>query len=101
MATIATALVMSPNMTSIPARSLHKRADFSRPYEHPIPKTEWADSYTVKQMDQYLEAHIDALHMCSVVIEQAERNTERFDRLFHTYFRPDDREIVLSKFLLH
>jgi len=81
------------------ATSLQKRTAFSQPYEHPIPMTEH-NTYTVEQMDQYLEAHIDALHMCSVIIEQAERNTDRFNRIFPLYFKPDDREIVVGKFLL-
>jgi hypothetical protein len=82
------------------ASSLHKRTDFSQPYQHPIPHTYMKNSYTVEQMDQFLEAHLDVLHMCSVVIEQAERNTDRFDRIFREYFKPDDRELVLGMFLL-
>lgn len=78
---------------------MRKRATFSQPYEHPIPMTDWENTYTVEQLDQYLEGHTEALHICSAIIEQAERNTARFNRIFRQYFKPDDREKVLGKFL--
>ena len=58
------------------------------------------NTYTSQQMDQYLEAHTDALHICSVITEQAERKTDRFERIFRQYFKPDDRELVVGKYLL-
>lgn len=82
------------------APSLQKRTAFSQPYEHPMMIMDWDNTYTVEQMDQFLEAHIDALHLCSVVIEQAERDTDSFNRIFREYFKPDDRELVVGKFLL-
>ena len=79
--------------------SLNKRAPFSRPYKYPIPKVE--ENYIhIELRDQYLDAHIDALHLCSVVIEQATRDPNRFDKIFREYFKPDDRELVLGKHLL-
>lgn len=79
--------------------SLNKRAPFSRPYKYPIPKVE--ENYIhIDLRDQYLDAHIDALHLCSVVIEQATRDPNRFDKIFREYFKPDDRELVLGKHLL-
>lgn len=79
--------------------SLHKRALFSRPYEHPIPDANDL-TYTLEQRDKMLEAHIEALHLCSVVIEQATRNPDRLNKVFRGYFNPGDRELVLSKYLL-
>jgi hypothetical protein len=79
--------------------SLYKRALFSRPYEHPIPDASDL-TYTLEQRDKMLEAHIEALHLCSVVIDQATRNPDRFDKVFRAYFNPGDRELVLSKYQL-
>jgi hypothetical protein len=82
------------------ALSLQKRTAFSQPYEHPIPRTDFHSNYPVELMDLYLEAHRDALHICSVIIEEAERNTDRFNRIFGLYFKPEDRDLILSMFLL-
>lgn len=79
--------------------SLHKRALFSRPYEHPIPDASDL-TYTLEQRDKMLEAHIEALHLCSVVIDQATRNPDRFNKVFRAYFNPGDRELVLSEYPL-
>lgn len=78
------------------ALSLHKRTAFSQPYEHPTPRTD-LNHYTVGKMDRFLQGHIDALHICSAVIEQATCNPDRFDRIFGEYFRPEDRRQVLGK----
>jgi hypothetical protein len=78
------------------ALSLHKRTAFSQPYGHPVPRTD-SNTYTVGEMDQLLQGHIDALHICSVVIEQATCDPDRFDRIFGQYFRPEDRRQVLGK----
>ena len=82
------------------APSLHKRTAFSQPYQHPIPKTNVDNTYTVEQMDQFLEGHIDALQLCRVAIKQSTKNPARFDKIFRQYFRPNDRELVISKFML-
>jgi hypothetical protein len=80
--------------------SLNKRAAFSHSYKHPIPNTNVDNTYTVEQMDQFLEGHIDALNICSVVIKEATRNAKRFDKIFRQYFNADDRNFVLGKILL-
>jgi len=80
--------------------ALQKRTAFSQPYEYPIPNTNVDNTYTVQQMDQFLQGHLDALLICLVVIEQAACNDERFDRIFREYFKPEDRTPVLGKPLL-
>jgi hypothetical protein len=75
---------------------LHKRTAFSQPYEHLIPRTD-LNTYTVGEMDRFLQGHIDALHICSVIIEQATCDPDRFGRIFGQYFRPEDRRQVLGK----
>jgi hypothetical protein len=63
-----------------------------------VPSYEWY--FSIERRDKFLDAHIDALHLCSVVIEQATRNPDHFDKIFREYFKPDDREIVLGKYLM-
>jgi len=98
-ATIANALVIKPNITSRSSLSHLKRTAFTRPYSHPIPSTDDGNpnTYTVQEMDQFREGHVDAMYMCSVVIEQATRNSARYNRIFGEYFQPADRELVLSQ----
>ena len=81
------------------ASSLHKRTAFSQPYQHPIPNTNVDNTYTVEQMDQFLEGHIDALQLCRVAIKQSTKNPTRFDKVFREYFDPNDRALVISKSL--
>lgn len=81
--------------------SLHKRTAFSQPYQHPIPKTNVDNTYTVEQMDQFLKGHVDALQLCRVAIKQSTKNPARFDKIFRQYFAPKDHALVISKFLLH
>jgi hypothetical protein len=98
-AMIANALVITPNVTSTSSLSHLKRTAFTRPYSHPIPSTDDGNpnTYTVQRMDQFREGHVDAMYICSVVIEQATRNSARFDRIFGEFFQPADRELVLSE----
>jgi hypothetical protein len=79
---------------------LQKRTAFSQPYRYPIPKTNVDNTYTVDQMDQFLEGHVDALQLCRVVIKQSTKNPTGFDKIFREHFAPKDRELVISKFLL-
>ena len=82
------------------ASSLHKRTAFSMTYDHPILNTNVDNTYTVQQMDQYLQSHIDAMAISLIVIEQATCDRDRFDRIFRQYFKPEDRRPVLGKSLL-
>lgn len=79
---------------------LDKRLAFSQAYQHPVPKTNIDNTYTVEQMDQFLEGHIDALQLCRVAIKQSTKNPTRFDKVFREYFDPNDRALVISKFLI-
>ena len=80
--------------------SLDKRTAFSQAYQHPIPKTNVDNTYTVEQMDQFLGGHIDALQLCRVALKQSTKNPTRFDKIFREYFDPNDRALVISKFLI-
>jgi hypothetical protein len=66
-----TAKRQTPRHEIQPASSLQKRTTFSQPYDYPIPNTNVDNTYTVQQMDQFLQGHLDALLICLVVIEQA------------------------------
>jgi hypothetical protein len=89
----------TPRLETQSASLLHKRTAFSQPYQHPIPKTNVDNTYTVEQMDQFLEGHIDALQLCRVAIKQSTKNPTRFDKVFREYFDPNDRALVISKSL--
>jgi hypothetical protein len=83
------------------APSLQKRTAFSQPYQYPIPNTNNKfNTYTVEEMDKFRAAHIDALNICSVVINEATRNPKRFDKIFREYFSLEDRKLVLGQFSL-
>jgi len=99
-AMVANALVINPNTTSTTTLPLLKRTAFTRPYSYPIPNTNNDNTYTVQQMDQFREGHVDALYTCSVVVREAARNPARYDRIFSEYFKPADRNLVLSKSLM-
>jgi hypothetical protein len=82
------------------ASSFDKRTAFSQPYQYPIPNTNIKfNTYTVEEMDKFRAAHIDALNICSVVINEATRNPKRFDKVFREYFSLEDRKLVLGKLL--
>jgi hypothetical protein len=101
-AVVATALVILPKITADVqlVSSSRKRTAFSPTYEHPIPNKNVDNTYTVQQMDQYLQGHIDAMAISLVVIEQAECDPERFERILREYFKPEDRRMVLGKCIL-
>jgi hypothetical protein len=80
------------------ALSLHKRTAFSQPYRYPVPKTDVDNTYPAEQMDHFLEGHVDALHLCRVVIKQSTKNPTGFDKVFREYFAPKDRDLVISEF---
>jgi hypothetical protein len=69
MAMIANVLIIPPSITWTSSMSLLKRTAFTRPYSHPIPRTDKDNTYTVEQIDQFREAHVDVMYMCSAVIE--------------------------------
>lgn len=103
-AMLATALVVSPNITSRSSRLLHERTPLPRKYDAYFPNTLRVNEYTHKQentystreMDQFQQGHLEALRICRIVIEASTRQADRFNRIFREYFDPTDRELVLS-----
>jgi hypothetical protein len=103
-AMFATALVVSPNVTSRSTRYLHKRAPPPQRFDAYFPnflrKNEYdgrpENTYTAQQMDQYQQGHMEALRLCRRVVDASTHDAVRFNRIFREYFRPADRELVLS-----
>jgi hypothetical protein len=58
------------------------------------------NTYTRQQMDQFQQGHLEALLLCSKVIEASTREKARFDRIFGEYFPAADRELILGLFTL-
>jgi hypothetical protein len=54
-------------------------------------------TYTTQQLEQFQQAHNDALMMCRKVIEASTGQTDTFDRLFTEYFSSIDRQLVLGQ----
>jgi hypothetical protein len=105
-AMVATALVVSPNITSRQTRWLHKRTPLPRVYDVFTPNTlringetkKSENTYTAQQMDQYQQGHLEALFICKTVIDASTRQVDRFDRIFKEYFPMADRQLVLGLF---
>jgi len=110
-ALVASAMVVSPNITSRSTRFLHKRAPPPQEDEVYLPNFNRRNSfdgrrennYNPQQMDQYRQGHMEALEICRTVIEASRtvagassRQRNRFDRIFFKYFPPTDRELVLG-----
>lgn len=104
MAMVATALVVTPNITSRSARSLHKRTPLPHKFGAHTPNTMrefkgvQENTYTTQQMEQFQQGHNDALMMCNIVIQEANANPpDRFDRIFREYFEFSDRQLVIGQ----
>lgn len=107
MAMVATALVVSPNMTSRCTRSMHKRTPLPHDSDVNTPNTlrknletgESENTYTAQQIEQFQAGHNDALWLCKTVIEEATNKPDRFDKIFRQYFPFSDRQLVIGKYL--
>lgn len=102
----ANALVVPPKITSAYLESLTKRG-MALPHDTalhvPQINNRRNTKYGVKQMDQFLQGHIDAVKMCVTVADQA-MNTDnqqgsQFDKVFRKYFAAEDRQLVIGQFL--
>jgi hypothetical protein len=107
-AMLATALVVSPNITSRSTRFLHTRTPLPRKYDAYLPNTlrvnketgKQENTYKAQEMDQFQQGHMEVLMLCREVIEASTRQADRFDRIFGEYFPAADRELILGLFTL-
>lgn len=104
MTMVATALVVSSNITSRQTRWLHKRTPLPHDYGVSTPNTlrmnketgEPENTYTAQQIDQFQQGHMEALMLCRKVIEASTRQADHFGRISGEYFPTTDRELILS-----
>jgi hypothetical protein len=88
------------------APSLHKRTPLPRNYGVRTPNTQRdyqgikENTYNAQQIEQFQEGHSDALMMCNMVVREATRNPNRFDRIFREYFPTSDRQLVIGEYAI-